>query len=151
MWCMSASWRKTSLAPCLYRWSKNLIWTVIYCIIMQRPQLMVKWNISEHYAACHHTKWSEWWGQPGNRLNNALPFSTLCVLHQTVYNHEASVIDTVNYFQYFLPLHLIMASESYDLTLTYESFMSYTYNKYDLAPLLWNALNHLSHCENADW
>jgi len=49
-------------------------------------------------------------------LNNALPFSTLCVLYQTVHNYEASVTDTVNYFQYFLSLHLIMASQSYDLT-----------------------------------
>ena len=84
---------------------------------------MVQWNSSEHYAACQHTKWSKWWAEPGNRLNNALPYSILCVLHQTVHNYESSVTDTVNYFQYFLPLNLIMASQSYDLTGTNESFI----------------------------
>jgi len=33
-------------------------------------------------------------------LNNVLPYSTLCVIHQTVHNYEASVTETVNYFQY---------------------------------------------------
>jgi hypothetical protein len=57
---------------------------------------MVKWNISERYDACHHTiLLSELQAEPVNKLNNALPFSPLCVIYQTVPNYETIVTDRV--------------------------------------------------------